>query len=128
MQSIINLRGTGLDITWMADIMVYSRNYELRGRDGGRSKEEETGMLSYLVPVCLVRLLRKPWYPEDFGGLQKTAKGTLVHVHLPVIDELHQRVQVTERYILKYYHRVFTRCALQKGMQGRKEETFSRIS
>ena len=46
-----------------------------------------------------------------------------MHVHLPVIDELHQGVQVAERHVLKYYHRVFTRCALQKGKQRGKEET-----
>ena len=98
-----------------------------REREKEREKErerliEETS--AYLVPVRLVCLLRKPRYPEDFGSLQKTAKGTLMHVHLPVIDELDQCVQVAERYVLKYYHRVFTRCALQKGKQGGKEETF----
>lgn len=90
------------------------------GTDGGADSQRNA---SYLVPVCLVCLLRKSRYPEDLGGLQKTAKRTLMHVHLPVIDELHQGVQVAERHVLKYYHRVFARCALQKGKQRGKEET-----
>lgn len=101
---------------------------------GARKNDEGGGRraikLAYLVPVRLVRLLRKPRYPEDLGGLQETAEGTLVHVHFPVIDELDQRVQVAERYVLKYYHRVFTRRALRKrgGRRGGTEETRSRIS
>lgn len=122
-QSIINLRGTEAryysDITygrWVAVCSTIARE---------ENSKENDRRNAYLVPVCLVGLLRKSRYPEDFGSLQKTAKGTLMHVHFPVIDELHQSVQVAERYVLKYYHRVFTRCALQKGKQGGKEETFS---
>lgn len=96
---------------------------------GSRKLRADTEVSAYLVPVRLVRLLREPRYPEDLCGLQEAAKGTLMHVHLPVIDELHQRVQVAERYILKYYHRVFARGALQNGDQRgrrrRRRDNFS---
>lgn len=122
-QSIINLRGT--EARYYSDI-TYGRWVAVRSTNAREENSKENDRRNaYLVPVCLVGLLRKSRYPEDFGSLQKTAKGTLMHVHFPVIDELHQSVQIAERYVLKYYHRVFTRCALQKGKQEGKEETFS---
>lgn len=47
---------------------------------------------TYLVSVGLVGLLRETGHPQDLCGLQETTERTLVHVHLAVINKLHQGV------------------------------------
>lgn len=56
---------------------------------------------------------------QHLGGLQERLQGLLVHIHLAMIDELHQRVKIIEIDVLQQYDGMFAGCALfEEGVFG----------
>lgn len=56
-------------------------------------------------PLCIL-IVREAGDAQHLGCLEEGGEAPLVHVHLAVVDELHQRVQVRERHVLQDYHGV----------------------
>lgn len=66
---------------------------------------------TYAVRV-LSLLLCEPRDAQHLGGLQEGLQRLLVHIHLAVVDELHQRVEIIEIDVLQQYDGMFAGCAL----------------
>jgi len=83
---------------------------ELVGVRGGEvARRRGAGQL-----LALLGLLREAAHPQHLGRLQEGGEAALVHVHLAVVDELDERVQVGERHVLQHDHRVRAWSALQQ--------------
>lgn len=58
-------------------------------------------ILSYPLSVIV---LGEPRHAEHLSGLQEGREAPLVDVHLAVVDELDERVEVRERHVLEHDH------------------------
>lgn len=64
--------------------------------------------------LSTIWLLSKSTDSQNFSCFEEWCEITLMYIHLPVVDKLHKRIQVSKCNILKNYDRVFAWCTLSK--------------